>query len=556
MSQYTRSRSGVRSHSEQRRNGGGSSKSPSRGLRRPRVGVLLLALAVLIGIGIGVVYLINKTGGPVVNPGSSTTPSISNFDKFYDGVSVDGIALGGLTRAEAKQQIEAKQKETAKTTGVTAVNGTQSWKFLLSDLPESALTYDTETVLDQAWKLGRNGTDAQNRETIKNLPANPARFSTTVHADPSSLEQRVRDLTAVFFKAATDAMYVAGSYDATKPAGVGRLTFTADIPGQQVDADKLWAAVKQDFEDGMFGTVQINIEPLPAAVTLADTQASLQPIGFYETDIRNSAEPRRANITLGNNSVSGRFVLPGETFSLNDTTGPRTADKGYQKAPVDINGIDDVGLGGGMCQVSGTLYNAAIAAGPNIIEIVERNHHSIPSYYMGKGYDATVDYGSKDLKFKNISSKPILLIMYYDYDKTRKYDYHEKAEIFGLPDPEGAKYSLFCKIIKTIPKLEGQRLAPNSALQPGETKIYEAHPGYIVARYLRKVSSTGVVTETRLTPDDTYKADMEVKAYFKDDAPPTPTPSPSPTPSDTIPPPTHSPTPTPTETPTPTAVPL
>jgi vancomycin resistance protein YoaR len=553
MSQYTRGRSNARSFGEQRSNG--ASKSPSGGSRRPRVGVLLLSLAVLIGIGVGVVYLINKSGGVIVDPGSSQTPGALDSDKFYDGVFVDGISLGGLTRGEAKQQVEAGQKEAAKTIGVTAVNGTQSWKFMLSDLPASALTYDTEIVLDQAWKQGREGTDAQNRETILKLPANPVKFSTTVKADPSSLEQRVRDLTAVFFKAATDAAYA--GYDATKPAGVDRLSFTADIPGQQVNADLLWAAVKKDFEDGTFGTVQIAMEPLPAAVTLAGIQASMQLIGSFETEIRNSAAPRRANITLGNsmgntsiNGVGWKFVLPGETFSLNDSTGPRTEAKGYQKAPIDNNGIDDVGVGGGMCQVSGTLYNAAIAAGPNTIEIVERNHHSIPSYYMQKGYDATVDYGSKDLKFKNISSKPILIILYYDYDKTRKYDYHEHAEIYGLPDPEGAKYSLDCKVIKTIDPLPGQRTAPNSALQPGETKVYPAHPGYIVARYLRKVAASGVVTETRLTPDDKYSPDMEVIAYFKDDVPPTPTPTPSPTPSDTIAP-TPEPTPTPTEEPTP-----
>jgi hypothetical protein len=525
------------------RNGGSGAR------RRPRIGVLVLTLAVLVGIGLGISYLFKDKG--VAGPGQTLPPSgntATDSGKFYDGVFVDDISLGGLTRTEAKKQVEDKQKAFADANGVTVVSPDGAETLLkIADLPAGAYGWDTDALLDEAYKVGREGTNVEQLDYIEQLPENPVKLTTKIKVnDVSALEQRVRGMTAPYFVAPTDAAYIPGSYDATKPAGVDRLGFTEDKDGRQVNPDMLWAAVKEAFETGALGTVQMLAEPVKAAVTLESIKAGYQLIGKYETEIKNSASERRKNIELAGACISGQFVMPGQQFSMNDLTGERTAAKGYQQAPVDNNGIEDVGLAGGVCQVSGTLYNAAIAAGPNVIRIDERNHHSIPSSYMGLGKDATVDYPGKDLKFTNISSNPILIIMYYDYDKSRTYDYHEHAEIYGTPDPEGATYALYVVKVKEIPAKEGYRTVTSSKLKPGETGHVAAHKGYVVDVYLQKTAADGTVNKKfKKLYQDTYGADCEVYTYYKGETPPTPSTSPTATPTSTPTPPTASPPPSP-----------
>lgn len=121
-------------------------------------------------------------------------------------------------------------------------------------------------------------------------------------------------------------------------------------------------------------------------------------------DPRNA--PRVANIDLMADAISGTIMKPGDAFSLNGATGPRTPQNGYQEASIIVNGELVPGIGGGVCQVATTLFNAVFTAG---LEITERTNHSL---YISKypiGRDATVNYGSQDLKFRNDTKYGLLL---------------------------------------------------------------------------------------------------------------------------------------------------
>lgn len=524
---------------------------------RSRVVVMIVVLVLLVAVGTGIVYLINRGGLGDNTPGASGSPAASSpvmneRDTFYDGVFVDDIALGGLTREQARQQIEAKQAQVLENAAVTITKDSESWQLKAS---EASWKFDTDAVLDDAYKQGRIGTSAERKEAVEKLPANPVKLTTKLTADPAALEQKVRDLAKPFTVAPADAAF--DKYDMEKPKGE-RLTFKQEVPGSRVDDDALWAAVQKAFTEGTFGTVAMTMVPVEATLKVADLQAQMQLIGVYESEIRNDSKDRLTNIRLGNEAVNGYILMPGDTFSLNKMTGERTEEKGYKDAPVDVNGIEDVGIAGGVCQISGTLYNASINAGPKLIEIVERNHHSIPSSYMGKGLDATVDYPNKDYKFKNISSKPMLIIMYYDKDASRgKYDHHEHAEIYGVPDPEGVSYKLVSKVTKTLPakKTDSPLYIASRALKPGQTKAIGGRDGYIVDVYLYKVDKNKTETKVEKLYTDTYRATSNVITYYYKDTKPTPTPTPSPTPEGTAAP-VETPTPPPTEPPVePTATP-
>ena len=133
-------------------------------------------------------------------------------------------------------------------------------------------------------------------------------------------------------------------------------------------------------------------------------EAKSETISSFSTPIRDKDEERVHNIKLACEAVNGRTVNPGEEFSFNDTVGVRSPEKGYQKAKIFEGTEMTEDWGGGICQVSSTIYNAAMQAG---FEITERHQHEREVTYIELGKDATVDFGTQDLKFRNTLEQTI-----------------------------------------------------------------------------------------------------------------------------------------------------
>ncbi|MBM7553604.1 VanW family protein [Thalassobacillus pellis] len=131
-----------------------------------------------------------------------------------------------------------------------------------------------------------------------------------------------------------------------------------------------------------------------------------QQIGHYVTYFNSHNKERSHNIKLAAKGIDSHVVFPGETFSFNKVVGKRTKEKGYKPAPVIVKGEVTEGIGGGICQVSSTLYNAVDNAG---VKIKERYSHSKRVPYVPKGRDATVSWYGPDFTFKNDYNQPLLL---------------------------------------------------------------------------------------------------------------------------------------------------
>lgn len=129
-------------------------------------------------------------------------------------------------------------------------------------------------------------------------------------------------------------------------------------------------------------------------------------VGEASTPILDDGENRVGNIHLACSAVSGHRLLPNEEFSFNKVVGPRKAELGYKKAPVLVNGEKVDGIGGGICQVSTTIYMAALNGG---FEIKERHGHGKPAVYAPVGLDATVVYNTLDLRFINNTSNTVYI---------------------------------------------------------------------------------------------------------------------------------------------------
>ena len=160
--------------------------------------------------------------------------------------------------------------------------------------------------------------------------------------------------------------------------------------------------------------IEAPIQKTEAEITQTKLSLINTCISSFSTSFQSSSYMRANNIDVSVKAINGKLLLPGETFSFNDVIGERTKERGYMEAPVIINNKVESGIGGGICQVSSTLYNAILKAG---IQNIVRTHHSLPSSYVELGLDATVDWENIDFKFINTLDYPMYIEMYTENKK-------------------------------------------------------------------------------------------------------------------------------------------
>jgi vancomycin resistance protein YoaR len=182
---------------------------------------------------------------------------------------------------------------------------------------------------------------------------------------------------------------------------------TPEMHGQRLDVEatleKLFKAQpRQEIEPIYFSI-------LPR-VTKMDLQNQIKEIGNFWTLLEEGDNARNENIRLASSKIHRVKIPPKEVFSFNDVVGPCTKENGYLDAPVIVKTQEgserELGEGGGVCQVSSTLYNACLFAG---LEIIEQHSHSKPVGYVSEGRDATIAYGISDFKFRNNRPHPIMI---------------------------------------------------------------------------------------------------------------------------------------------------
>jgi len=238
-------------------------------------------------------------------------------------------------------------------------------------------------------------------------------------------------------------------------------------------------------------------------------------IGTYTTSVAGTAN-RLTNVGLGSSLLDNTLIAPGKVFSVNATTGQRTAAKGFKMAPTIIAGKLEDTVGGGMCQVSTTVFNAAFEAG---LQIVERHNHELYISHYPLGRDATVSYGSYDLKFRNDTSHWILL-------KTEFTGWSLTVSLYSSP--------LHRKVVAStgswydfVPFTVDKKNDPT--MTKGQTKIDTPGVGGMSIDCFRKVYDAG----GKLLWNDDFKSvySMVPEVLLVGAKAPKPTGSPSPSPS-------------------------
>lgn len=180
---------------------------------------------------------------------------------------------------------------------------------------------------------------------------------------------------------------------------------TEEQVGRSLEVSLLMETIKGQIKKGPLETIKVVLTTHPPEVTLSKLGDYGRELVRFSTQLQDD-DNRKTNIRLAGERINSTRILPGELFSFNDTVGDVLPEEGFQPAPVIANGRVVLGIGGGVCQVSSTLYQTALRAG---FTIVERWHHSVPIGYLPLGMDAAVASGTKDLVFENPYAAPVMI---------------------------------------------------------------------------------------------------------------------------------------------------
>ncbi|NLG88112.1 MAG: hypothetical protein GX494_02650, partial [Clostridiaceae bacterium] len=280
----------------------------------------------------------------------------------------------------------------------------------------------------------------------------------------------------------------------------GKTEVTPHRNGLLADRELTLYKIYSSLESGNLDDVVISMESTRPDITTEMVKDIAFKLGEYQTVFNPENESRSHNIKTACMKINGKLILPDQVFSMDEMLGERTEKNGYRTAKVIVGSELVDGLGGGICQVTSTLYNAVLLSG---LEIVERRNHSIPLSYIEMGRDATISYGYIDFKFKNNSA-------YAVYIEAEASGGRVHTAIWGKRPEVLRTVKIRTKIIETI-QPEGVETKEDDTLSPGDSVVVrEAVPGYIVEVYRDIYDVHGNLAKTEKISVDTYQPQKKV----------------------------------------------
>jgi vancomycin resistance protein YoaR len=318
---------------------------------------------------------------------------------FHTPVKIGEVNLLGLTLEEGKQALERSLNTELQKAITFEIPGIQ--QNLQLKLIDLGLVYNLNEVLDKAWNIGREGNLF--RKALSKFKARSSSIiSLQAKWDGQAIKNTLEKTFQSFRLTPKDATFDITDDNQMRihPEQLGR-EFDFEALSQEIKKINL----KQTPLPTLTVPIKTTLEPYITASKLEAIKIT-GPLARYTTNFDGSQINRSENIRLAAKALDKKLLAPDEQFSFNSTVGERTAKAGYKEALIIEGNTFTPGLGGGVCQVSSTLYNALTIAN---LKITERHPHSLPVNYVPPGRDATVSYGVLDLKFKNTSGGYLLI---------------------------------------------------------------------------------------------------------------------------------------------------
>ena len=472
-----------------------------------------------------------------------------NNEKIISGVTIKGIEVSKLTKDEAIAKLETVYTEKMNK------NIMLQYEELESELNPTLMevNYDIEKAVNEAYSLGRNGNIFINNYNILGTLIGKRDFNVDMTMNEETTKQTINDVGANLPGILIESSYSVEDDELIITRGKEGVVINSDIllsevkemlndihetenvieipvetkTPQEIDVDKIHSEIYQEAQDAYYTKEPFTVYPevkgidfdvekakemiasevkdeyvieliiTKPKITLEDigTEAFPDRLSTFSTKYNASDKDRTTNLVIACRKLNGKVIMPGETFSYNETLGPRTYAAGYRNGKIYENGQVVDGLGGGICQISSTLYNAALMSD---MEIVERRNHQFVTSYVDKGRDATVVYGATDFRFKNTRTYPIRLVASATGGVAT-------VSVYGIKEADREyTYSFRTDVISTIPYTT--KYVEDSSVAAGkEVVTQKGTNGLVCKTYMTKMLN-GKVVSTKLLSTDTYSA--------------------------------------------------
>lgn len=314
--------------------------------------------------------------------------------KIAAGVSVAGLPVGGLTRAEARQELASAVGARLDRT-IRLTHGLEAWTYQLRDLGAQAAI---DAAVDSAYAQGRRSGVVGGLVKRYRLWHRGTNLAVFLAFDAERLRSSLATLATDIDRPAQDARIELRD---------GEITRIPHRMGLKLDLDETISNILARPRPLETTQIEFAVKEASPEITTEDIAPIDTLLATFTTRYNAGQANRSHNLALAASALDGSLIRPGEVFSYNEAVGKRSSQRGYKTAPIYAEGEVREGVGGGVCQPSSTLYNVALLAN---CDIVERHNHMMPVTYLPTGRDATVDYDSGlDLKFKNALAHPIWL---------------------------------------------------------------------------------------------------------------------------------------------------
>lgn len=438
----------------------------SRNGSKTFIGIVLVTAAVVVLVGIyeGAV----KTDGKnQITPTAAVSQQEPGEDRLLTAapeITVFGIPVTGLSREEAVKQIEHAYPWNIKIKNGDAEEAAADW-----------MKPQLDEILNQVY----SGSEVKSYEPDYDKIEAEIRKQAEALAGEWNTEPVDSQLEAFDKKSKT-------------------FSYTKEQAGRALDQEQLAEDVMRAVKNKDFNaSIEAKFAVLEPKRTQAQAKEQYRVIGSFSTKTTNNAN-RNKNISLAVETIDGKVLKPGEEFSFNNTTGNRTKEKGYQPAGAYKNGILIEEPGGGVCQVSTTLYNALVSSG---FDATERHFHSFTPSYIPPGQDAMVSfdgYSGPDLKFVNTEAVNVAIRASFQ-------DNNLKISIVGLPILEdGVKITLRSEKARDTEPPQTEYVENPNLPFGTEQEVVKPEHGAVWKTY-RVVSKGDQVLEEDYLHSSTYK---------------------------------------------------
>lgn len=419
--------------------------------------------------------------------------SRSNFgdeDVICEGASIDGVDIGGMTKSEAALAVDRHISKLTERQINVNVNG----ESVPATFGAVGFKVKDNDYVEKAYEIGKKGNFFEKFFEIATVKEKDITYNLSYYADENVTRQFVEERCSVYDVKAKNSKLKLKN---------GKFTATKERTGVAVQVDDTVSAIvskieKHDKKDAPV-SVDAVVETTEPKYTKEMVSKCKDLLGSYTTDYSSSTAARANNVRTAVNYINGTVIYPGQTFSTIKVIKDRTEENGYQSAPEYSSGKVVDGIGGGVCQVSTTLYNAVINAE---LEVVERSPHSMVVHYVPVSRDAAISGTYKDFKFKNNTDVPVYIAGSAEGGCISFKIYGEETR------PDNRKIEFQSETTETIQP--GDEVVTVDPSQPASYRVVtqSAHVGY-KAKLWKIVYIDGVQTEKILLNSSSYNAEPQ-----------------------------------------------